>query len=70
MNNTDRQTDRQTDNNKTKKNYSQKKFLGSLTGHGPSFAGAVFDVNYLAPTLTTCQGGGRMPHILVKDSDE
>lgn len=39
-------------------------FLGSLYGHGPSFAGATFDTNCLCPTLTTMQGGGREPHIM------
>lgn len=33
-------------------------FLGSLYGHGASFAGAVFDKDNLCPTLTTMQGGG------------
>ena len=32
-------------------------FVGSLYGHGPSFAGAVWDKDYLSPTLTTMQGG-------------
>lgn len=40
-------------------------FFGSLFGKGMGFAGAVFDANGCCPTLTTMQGGGREPHILV-----
>lgn len=39
-------------------------FLGSLYGHGTSFAGAVWDKYLICPTITTSQGGGREPHIL------
>lgn len=39
-------------------------FLGSIYGHGTSYAGAVWDADELAPTLTTMQGGGREPHIV------
>ena len=35
-----------------------KRFLGSVYGHGSGFAGAVWDSNSVAPTLNTMQGGG------------
>lgn len=37
---------------------TKTEFLGSLYGHGPSYAGAVWDSQKLSPTLTTMQGGG------------
>lgn len=40
------------------------KFLGSLYGKGAGFAGALWDKNYLAPTLTTMQGGNRQALII------
>lgn len=40
-------------------------FMGSLYGRGPGFAGALWDKNYLSPTLTTMQGGMREPLIIV-----
>ena len=40
------------------------RFLGNIYGFGRSFAGAVWDANHIAPTLTTMQGGGREPHIM------
>ena len=46
--------------------YSQCNFLGSLYGRGTSFAGAVWDKNYISPTINTCQGGGREPHIVIR----
>ena len=41
------------------------RFIGSLYGRSANFAGAIFDSNYLSPTLTTMQGGGREPHIVI-----
>jgi len=32
-------------------------FLGNIYGHGAGYAGAVWDADKLAPTLTTMQGG-------------
>jgi DNA (cytosine-5)-methyltransferase 1 len=52
--------------NSKRQKLCQTQFLGSLYGHGPSFAGAVWDPDGLAPTLTTMQGGGREPHIMEK----
>ena len=46
--------------------YKQCNFLGSLYGRGPGFAGAVWDKNYISPTLTTMQGGNREPLIIIK----
>ena len=43
---------------------NNSEFLGSLYGHGQGYAGAVFDKEKLAPTLTTMQGGGREPMIV------
>lgn len=40
------------------------RFLGNIYGHGAGYAGAVWDKEYLCPTLTTMQGGGREPHIV------
>lgn len=44
-------------------------FLGNMNGanFGTGYAGAVYGVKGLAPALTTMQGGGRMPHVLVQD---
>ena len=47
----------------------QPQFLGSLYGHGPGFAGAVWNPDALSPTLTTMQGGGREPHIMEKQME-
>ena len=44
----------------------QQRFLGSLYGKGQSFAGAVWDKDFISPTLTTMQGGGREPMIAEK----
>lgn len=33
------------------------KFLGSLFNKGAHFAGAIFDKEFICPTLTTMQGG-------------
>ena len=46
--------------------YRQCNFLGSLYGRGAGFAGALWDKNYISPTLTTMQGGNREPLIIVK----
>ena len=40
------------------------KMLGSLYGHGSSFAGAVWDKESCSPCLNTMQGGGREPHVI------
>lgn len=45
------------------------RFLGSLYGHGAGFAGATWDTNAICPTLNTMQGGGREPHIVVKNGN-
>lgn len=41
-------------------------WLGSLYGLGTGFAGNVYDINGIAPTLGTMQGGGREPSILIE----
>ena len=45
------------------------KFIGSIYDKGPGLAGAVFDINYLAPTLTCMTGGNREPLVVVKEND-
>ena len=57
-----------TEQNRTEQNRTvcSTRFLGSLLNQGPGFAGAVFDKNYLCPTITTCGGGGREPHIVME----
>lgn len=52
---------------KVKKNC---KFVGSLYGHGTGHAGAIWNINYVSPTLNTMQGGGREPHIIVRTNNE
>ena len=51
---------------------NNKIYLGNI--HGPhchdGYAGAVFDIRGVAPALTTCQGGGREPHIVVVEKDD
>lgn len=46
---------------------NQKIFPGNI--NGPKFHDlyfeAVFDIHGIGPVITTCQGGGREPHILV-----
>lgn len=46
---------------------NKKIFLGNI--YGPkfhdSYSGAVFDINGICPIITTCQGGGREPHVLI-----
>ena len=40
--------------------------LGSIYGFdGGNFAGLVYNPFGIAPSILTCQGGGRMPHVLV-----
>lgn len=48
------------------------KRLGSIFGHeGGSFAGLVYDMRGISPTINTAQGGLRMPLILeVKDDTD
>ena len=42
--------------------------LGNLNGFtGGSFAGQVYDINGIGPSVTTCSGGGREPHIIIDD---
>lgn len=42
--------------------------LGNLNGFtGGSFAGQVYDLEGLSPSITTMQGGGREPHIIIDD---
>ena len=52
-------------------NTNTKIYLGNIHGHHihDGYAGAVFDIRGLAPALTTCQGGGREPHIVVEERD-
>lgn len=42
-------------------------FLGNIHGSHlhDGYAGAVFDIHGVSPGLTTCQGGGRQPHVLL-----
>lgn len=44
----------------------ESKFLGNINSldFGTGYAGAVWDSNYLCPTLNTMQGGGRQPMII------
>ena len=51
---------------------NQKIYLGNIHGEHihDGYAGAVFDIHGLAPALTTCQGGGREPHVIVFERDE
>ncbi len=46
-----------------------KIYLGNIHGTHihDGYAGAVFDIRGVAPALTTCQGGGREPHIIIYD---
>ena len=41
-------------------------YLGNIHGNHihDGYAGAVFSIIGLSPALTTCQGGGRQPHII------
>lgn len=51
-------------NNNVSKTYSEKK-IGNIFGStGGNHAGNVYDKNYLAPALNTCQGGYREPIII------
>ena len=53
-------------------NTHQKIYLGNVHGDHihDGYGGAVFDIQGLAPALTTCQGGGREPHIIVCERNE
>ena len=44
-----------------------KIYLGNIHGAHihDGYAGAVFDIRGLCPALTTCQRGGREPHIVI-----
>jgi hypothetical protein len=47
---------------------NSEKRLGNLYGcTGGNYAGNVYAVNALAPAIMTAQGGGRQPHIVVKE---
>ena len=44
---------------------NREKRLGNIFGAtGGSYAGQVYDTNYLGPSLTTMQGGDRQPMIV------
>lgn len=44
-----------------------EKRIGNIFGAtGGNHAGMVFDKNYLAPTLSTMQGGLRQPLVIIK----
>lgn len=49
----------------TDDNYPMR--IGNLYGRdkGTSFAGNVYDINYLSPTINCCSGGNRMPLIVI-----
>lgn len=48
---------------------NSEKRLGNLYGcTGGNYAGNVYAVNALAPSIMTAQGGGRQPHIVVKEA--
>lgn len=53
-------------------NTHQKIYLGNIHGEHihDGYGGAVFDIRGLAPALTTCQGGGREPHVIVSERNE
>ena len=44
--------------------------LGNIYGCGSSYAGNIYDTDYLAPTIMTAQGGNREPMIVVIKDDE
>lgn len=45
----------------------REKKIGNLFGAtGGNYAGNVYDKNYLAPAINTCQGGYREPMIIIK----
>lgn len=46
--------------------------LGNIynSEYGTGFGGNVWDVNYVSPTVTTAQGGGRQPMIATKRNDK
>ena len=47
---------------------NEEKRLGNLYGgSGGNWAGMVYAARGLAPSILTAQGGGRQPHIVVKE---
>ena len=52
-----------------KNNKDKPIFLGNIYGYGRGFGYEVFNIKGVAPTLTTMQGGGRQPHIVVKNKN-
>ena len=46
-------------------------YLGNIHGTHihDGYAGAVFDIQGVSPALTTCQGGGRQPHIIIYERE-
>lgn len=62
-------------NGSDKVDMDSPKFIGNVNREdfGTGYAGGVWDDNYVSPTLTTMQGGGRQPHViteLVKNQGE
>lgn len=53
---------KQVDNNSE----NNPKFIGNINrpDFGTGYAGGVWDIDNISPTLTTMQGGGRQPHIM------
>ena len=51
---------------------NQKIYLGNIHGSHihDGYAGAVFDIRGLSPALTTCQGGGREPHVVIYERNK
>lgn len=43
------------------------KFLGNIHGSHlhDGYSGAVFDISGMCPTINTCSGGGKEPHLLI-----
>ena len=50
----------------SEKNSNIPKFMGNVNrfDFGTGYAGGVWNINNISPTLTTMQGGGRQPHIM------
>lgn len=48
------------------------KFIGNINraDFGTGYAGGVWDSDYISPTLTTMQGGGRQPHVMQTGIDK
>lgn len=50
----------------TKSKKSREYRLGNLYGAtGGNYAGNVYSQDFLSPTINTCGGGGREPHIVI-----